>query len=477
MPDNSDQKHPIPNLEKVQQTKSILDLMLDHYRQVSRTHAAYLDLERQRSKNEWRKIFNKMGLNQPEGLKTDQSSRGSLTAMEIDPPSKAGFHHSPLDPQYSWEQITEFATGSLVKCFGDHYSIYDGRRAPRTPNGDLQLISRVLTVSGTRGEYNQPADLISEYDVSADAWFYTHNSYPVMPYSIYMEIALQPCGFLSTYMGCTLIYPDKELSFRNLDSNATLLREVDLRNRTITARSKLTNVASSAETVIVRFDYELSVDGVKFYEGDTAFGYFTEEAMANQVGLDQGKKTLPWYQEQGLTEADGLSFDLSTSQNKARFYGENSNKPYFAQPGLQLDFLSNVLICENKGNYGLGYIYADKPIDPTDWFYACHFYQDPVMPGSLGVEAILQAMRIFAIQQGLGNQFPSPYFSTPAGCVVWKYRGQIIQTNRLMSIEVHIKQIDEQGEQIVIRADASLWKDGLRIYEITDVAISIKNSK
>ena len=57
--------------------------------------------------------------------------------------------------------------------------------------------------------------------------------------------------------------------------------------------------------------------------------------------------------------------------------------------------------------------------------------------------------------------------------VVWKYRGQIIQSNQLMSIEAHIKKIEREGDKIVVTADANLWKDGLRIYEITDAAIVI----
>ena len=50
------------------------------------------------------------------------------------------------------------------------------------------------------------------------------------------------------------------------------------------------------------------------------------------------------------------------------------------------------------GRYGKGYVYASRPVNPQDWFYPFHFYQDPVMPGSLGVEAILEAMQVLPWQ-------------------------------------------------------------------------------
>ena len=46
----------------------------------------------------------------------------------------------------------------------------------------------------------------------------------------------------------------------------------------------------------------------------------------------------------------------------------------------------------------LGYLYAERTIDPSDWFFQFHFHQDPVMPGSLGVEAIIETMQSLRYQ-------------------------------------------------------------------------------
>ncbi|NEQ88086.1 MAG: hypothetical protein F6K26_51500, partial [Moorea sp. SIO2I5] len=111
---------------------------------------------------------------------------------------------------------------------------------------------------------------------------------------------------------------------------------------------------------------------------------------------------------------------------------------------------------------------------PNDWFFSRHFYQDPVMPGALGVEAILQAMQVYALELDLGKSLKSPRFGQVLNHqITWKYRGQITPQNRKMFLEVHISSIEVENEQIKIIGDASLWKDTMRIYEIKDIAIGL----
>ena len=50
------------------------------------------------------------------------------------------------------------------------------------------------------------------------------------------------------------------------------------------------------------------------------------------------------------------------------------------------------------GPRGLGYIRGSKDVDPDEWFFAAHFYQDPVMPGSLGLESFLQLAKFVAVE-------------------------------------------------------------------------------
>ncbi|MBI9074813.1 MAG: hypothetical protein JEZ02_05305, partial [Desulfatibacillum sp.] len=378
-------------------------------------------------------------------------------------------------PVFDQKDLVEFATGDITKCFGPAFQIYENRQPPRTPNGDLQLISRVLEVTGQPRDFRNPASVVSEYDVPRDAWFCVQNGWPaILPYSMLMEIALQPCGFISTYMQTTLLIPEKDMFFRNLDGEGFLSSLPDLRGRTITNRSQLITTAKAGGSIIQKFGFELAVDGEAFYKGTAAFGYFSREALADQIGLDGGVNNHPLHTREFLQD-DAIVIEVDLREATPPFYSRTREKPHYGLAGKQLQFLDRVLMVENSGRFGHGYVYADKMVDAKDWFYPCHFHNDPVMPGSLGVEAMLQALQVFALRQGIGTEFANPYFTQMKDTIVWKYRGQIIPSNQRMSLELHVKSIEDKNGGKVVKADGSLWKDNIRIYEVRDVGFCVRD--
>jgi PfaB family protein len=381
-------------------------------------------------------------------------------------------------PLFDKAHLEAFATGSIAGCFGPDFSIYEGRKPPRTPNGDLQLISRVLEVKGTRLDFKKPAGVVTEYDVPEEAWFFRQNAHPaVMPYSILMEIALQPNGFISAWMATTLTAPDVDFCFRNLDGEGTLLRPIDLRGRTVSNHSELVSTVTTGSTIIQQFRWELRHEEEPFYRGTAVFGYFLPAALTNQIGLDGGKANSPLRTRQYLSGVPVVHIDLKSRAARDRFFMQRTERPWYRLAGPQLEFLDEVHIVEEGGRHNRGYICGTKKIDPSDWFYPCHFYQDPVMPGSLGVESILQAMQVFALQQDLGGAFRSPMFCQRLHHrILWKYRGQLIPTDDRMVIEVHIKSVEHEPERVSIIGDASLWKNDIRIYEVTDAAICLEEA-
>ena len=48
------------------------------------------------------------------------------------------------------------------------------------------------------------------------------------------------------------------------------------------------------------------------------------------------------------------------------------------------------------GAHGLGFIRGSKEIDPAEWYFKAHFHQDPVCPGSLGIESFIQLLKFAA---------------------------------------------------------------------------------
>ena len=375
------------------------------------------------------------------------------------------------------KDITTFALDDLSKCFGEDFSVYDGRKVSRQPNTDLQLISRILKIDGQRGYFKQPSTIYAEYDVPQNAWYYEQNSAITMPYSILMEIALQPCGLMGAYLGSTLQFSDKNLYFRNLDGTGEMLdlpNGTDFRGKSIRNKAVLLSSVALGGTILQNYTFELSIDGQVFYKGKSSFGFFPSEALAAQVGLDNGKAVAAWYITEGLTTQQYMQIKLDSLYGKMKLFKAPIHQPHYRLASNQLRLLDKLIIAKNSGKFGKGYIHATKFIKPYEWFFTCHFYQDPVMPGSLGIEAILQAMQVFVLQQDLGKDFDNPKFvQLPKHKTIWKYRGQILTDVKEMYLEVHIKTIEEREGMLTIIGDAYLWNGTTRIYQVMDLGLGI----
>ncbi|WP_295890778.1 beta-ketoacyl synthase N-terminal-like domain-containing protein [uncultured Vibrio sp.] len=406
-------------------------------------------------------------------------NKGVIPLQHVEAPATPDYpNRTPDTVPFTPYHMFEFATGDIEKCFGPDFSIYRGMIPPRTPCGDLQLTTRVVDIKGKRGDFKKPSSCIAEYEVPENAWYFDENSHEsLMPYSVLMEISLQPNGFISGYMGTTLGFPGEELFFRNLDGSGKMLRNVDLRGKTITNDSRLLSTVMMGTNIVQSFSFELSTDGVPFYEGTAVFGYFKGAALKDQLGLDNGKVTQPWHVDNNRTP--DVSIDLLDKTSRyfnAPVSAAGVAQSHYQLAGGRLNFIDKVQITSDGGKSGLGYLYAERTIDPSDWFFQFHFHQDPVMPGSLGVEAIIELMQTYALNKDLGAGFRNPKFGQIQSEVKWKYRGQINPLNKQMSLDVHITAIkDEDGKKVIV-GDANLSKDGLRIYELKDIAICIEEA-
>lgn len=437
----------------VKQLARLQKMLTDQAQHSSEAHGQFLQL-RQVSLEQLEKLF-----------ELQMAARPQNPVPAPAPMSTQAPHH--VAALFDTPQLVEFATGSMANCFGPEFNIFEGRRYPRIPNGDLLLMSRVTGINGQRSKFNQPADILVEYDVPAQAWYFRDNAYPCLPYSVWMEIALQPCGFLSAYLGTSLIFPHMDFFFRNLDGSSELISDMDLRGKTLLTHARLLSTISSDDTIIQKFDFEIFCEGKPVFKGQSVFGFFPPDVMAKQAGLDGGKNRPPIYENS--TQA-GKWIDLSVP------YAFNApvGQPSYHLSAGQLNFLDRVFIPENIQNAP---IYAQRSNQPNFWFYQNHFYQDAVMPGSLGVEAILEAMQAYALYTDLGKKFKSPHFESATSNVFqWKYRGQILPTNQMMKLEVTPTEILEQDDRVILTANASLWADAVRIYEVKRAAIIIRET-
>lgn len=364
-------------------------------------------------------------------------------------PANAGTVHPPA--LFSLRDLEEFATGSMARCFGPEFEVFTGRRHPRIPNGDLMLMSRVLTIQGVRGKHDQPAEIVAEYDVPAAAWFLDPTN-PVIPISILMEISLQPCGLLSAYLGTALLTPEIDFYFRNLDGQCQVLTNPDLRGQTITCRARQLSTISNGTTIIQRYTFTLSSSDQVFFKGESAFGYFSPDAMSRQAGLDSGGSTAP------------LGAPPAAAQLPLQ--------PVYRSLDPRMQLVDSAQWVPGAGKLGGGLVHAVKALSPNAWYYPCHFLGDPVMPGSLGVEAIFLALQAYArsVYPDLPGRW-APATGTPLN---WKYRGQVLQQHRGLQVEIHLRPPAQNTPSISLSGDASLWVDGDRIYEIKQAGISLQ---
>ena len=83
--------------------------------------------------------------------------------------------------------------------------------------------------------------------------------------------------------------------------------------------------------------------------------------------------------------------DLIKSANGNLFGKDTGRLP--SPPMLMVSRINN--INQKMGAYGRGEIVAELDVDPENWFFHCHFKQDPVMPGCLGLDGMWQLVGFF----------------------------------------------------------------------------------
>ncbi|MEM6732466.1 MAG: hypothetical protein AAF658_12985, partial [Myxococcota bacterium] len=370
---------------------------------------------------------------------------------------------------FGYPSLLACATGRPSEAFGPIYDRFDGlTRVARLPSPPYHFLSRVTRIEGDIGSMEPGMEVDVEYDIPEDAWYFEENGCRAMPFAVLLEAALQPCGWLSSYMGCALTV-DNELFFRNLDGTGTLHVDLLPTSGTLLTRVKSTGISKTGPMIIVSFDVECTVDGNPVYDLQTVFGFFPEEALANQVGLAVND------QQRALLEASSKN-TVDLTQRPDGYWGDG--RANLAAPMLLM--LDRIEYFDPKGGeFGLGALRAAKDIEPGEWCFKAHFFQDPVQPGSLGIEAMIQLLQFYMLETGMDKPVRNPRFESLSHSheMTWKYRGQVIPTNTLVSTTLEVTETgnDERGPYAVARA--SLWVDGKRIYEAENLGMRIVSER
>ena len=134
-------------------------------------------------------------------------------------------------------------------------------------------------------------------------------------------------------------------------------------------------------------------------------------------------------------------------------------------PMLMFDRISEIR--ENEGVFKKGLIKAELDIKNELWFFECHFKDDSVMPGCLGLDAMWQLVGFYL--GWLGN----PGKGRALGVNSVKFTGEVLKNVKMASYEINMKRILVKEGAAVGLANGVLKADGKEIYSAETLKVGL----
>jgi len=134
-------------------------------------------------------------------------------------------------------------------------------------------------------------------------------------------------------------------------------------------------------------------------------------------------------------------------------------------PMLMFDRITN--IHDAKGKFNKGLIEAELDIKEKLWFFDCHFKDDPVMPGCLGLDAMWQLVGFFLGWNG------EPGKGRALGVNAVKFTGEVLKNVKIARYQVDMKRILKKEGTVVGLADGILFADNKKIYEAENLKVGL----
>ena len=134
-------------------------------------------------------------------------------------------------------------------------------------------------------------------------------------------------------------------------------------------------------------------------------------------------------------------------------------------PLLMFNRITNVQL--DKGKFNKGIIEAEFDIQKKMWFFDCHFKEDPVMPGCLGLDAMWQLVGFYLGWKG------EPGKGRALGVNSVKFTGEVLTTVKIAKYEVSMKRILKKEGVVVGLADGTLYADGKAIYKAESLKVGL----
>jgi len=154
--------------------------------------------------------------------------------------------------------------------------------------------------------------------------------------------------------------------------------------------------------------------------------------------------------------------DLLQSGRGGYFGPGNAQLP--APPMLMADRITEITL--DGGEFGKGRVIAELDVDPALWFFSCHFTNHPVMPSSLGLDAMWQIVGYWLGWSG------SPGKGRAVGVGEVEFAGVVTPQTRLVRYDVSLRQV-RRGRLTLGIANGRLFADDACVYTAKNLRVSM----
>ena len=161
---------------------------------------------------------------------------------------------------------------------------------------------------------------------------------------------------------------------------------------------------------------------------------------------------------------NSYSYDELLNCGEGKLFGPGNAKLPLP-PMLMFDRITE--INDNKGVFKKGSLKAELDIKKDLWFFDCHFREDPVMPGCLGLDAMWQLVGFYL--GWIGN----PGKGRALGVGTVKFTGEVLQNIKLVRYEIDMKKIMSPGGTTVGLANGVVLADDKKIYSADSLKVGL----
>ena len=163
-------------------------------------------------------------------------------------------------------------------------------------------------------------------------------------------------------------------------------------------------------------------------------------------------------------QKNNYSYEELIACGKGDLFGEGNAKLPLP-PMLMFDRITEIK--KDIGEFKKGFIKAELDVKDNLWFFDCHFKNDPVMPGCLGLDAMWQLVGFFLGWIG------EPGKGRALGVSTVKFTGEVLKNIKMATYNIDIKRILKKEGAVVGLADGILEADGKKIYVAENLKVGL----